>query len=177
MKKQEAIVDRFWLKMAEIWGHKWGSQYGANANYDGEWAEMLLSLSMQEIAKGLEAEKRSEDKWPSPVPVFRKNAEGGAFDFNEIYETCIYWGNESVLERKGLSRTRECLFIMSVIGAEIKTATTKQAELLVRSGIDQLKKHLEMGNELPDFLVEIDEFPQGEKIGFSLAAFNELAEG
>lgn len=162
--------------MAEIWGHKWGSQYGANANYDGEWAEMLLSLSMQEIARGLEVEKRSEYEWPSPVPVFRKNAEGGAFDFNKIFDMCVYWSNEGELERRGLEKTREGLFIMQLIGSEIRTATTKQAEQLVKFGITEMKKYLELGNELPDFLVEIDEFPQGEKVGFSLAMFNELAK-
>ena len=162
--------------MAEIWGYKWGAQYGKEVNYEGEWAEMLLSLSMQEIARGLEAERLSEEAWPSPIPVFRRNAEGGAFDFHKILTICTHWKEQSVLERMGLERTRECLFIMGIIGADIGTASTEQAEKLVRSGIKQLSEFLENGGVLPEFKVEIEHKPE-PKQGFSLANFQALMEG
>lgn len=155
--------------MTEIWGNKWASQYGVIANYDGEWAEMLLSLSMQEIATGLEAEKRSEDKWPSPVPVFRKNAEGGAFDFNKVFNMCVYWSNADELQRRGLAQTREGLFIIQLIGSELRNKSSGEAEKLVKFAIKEMKFHLEAGNDLPEFpKAEIAWVPL-PKIGVSFA--------
>lgn len=155
--------------MTEIWGNKWASQYGVIANYDGEWAEMLLSLSMQEIATGLEAEKQSEDKWPSPVPVFRKNAEGGGVDFYKTFNMCVYWSNADELQRRGLVQTREGLFIMRLIGSELRNKANSEAEKLVKFAIKEMKSHLEAGGGLPEFpKAEIDFVPL-PKIGVSFA--------
>lgn len=161
--------------MAEIWGYKWTSQFGAVATQDSEWSEMLLSLSMQEIFQGLEAEKHSNEEWPSAIPVFRRNAKQGSFNFDLIFNTCINWSSDDQLKMYGLERTRETLFIMRKIGAELKKATAAQAEKLVRGAIEALEKHLADGNELPDWpKAEIEEFPRGEPKGFCMADFEKL---
>ena len=62
-------LETLWARMAEIYGHRWSSSYGAEPC--DTWAKGLAGLSRQQIADGLKACLRSTDPWPPSLPQFR----------------------------------------------------------------------------------------------------------
>lgn len=64
---------RLWLRMAEIYGHKWTSAYGDNPDEGAAktWAKGLGDLSTKQIAAGVERLLTSADEWPPALPRFR----------------------------------------------------------------------------------------------------------
>lgn len=63
--------------MAEVYGHKWVSQYGEVSTESGEltsaaktWAQGLSKLSMDEISSGFSGLLDREDGWPPSLPEF-----------------------------------------------------------------------------------------------------------
>lgn len=67
-----------WLRMAEIYGHRWTSAYGENpeAGAGGTWAKGLAGLSPSQLAVGLSASIVSADPWPPTLPEFRARCVG-----------------------------------------------------------------------------------------------------
>lgn len=61
-------MDRLWIRMAEIFGHKWTSQYG-DTPLD-TWANRLGAMSAEEIAFGVNACAGSSLQWPPSLPDF-----------------------------------------------------------------------------------------------------------
>lgn len=164
--------------MTQMYGSLWINSYGESANENQAWRIGISGLTQRQVDIGLAKTATSGKTFPPTLPEFLAYCKGSKYEFNRIYETCVYWSNDDELKRRGLEKTREVLFIMRLIGSDLREARNGQAEKIVQRGIDALEKHLATGGELPEFLVEIDEFPQGEKKGFSLASFQEmLAEG
>ncbi len=76
------LIARVWTRMAEVYGHKWVSQYGECSDSDGNltsaaktWAEGLASLGDQEmqmrlISRGFSKIVESGDEWPPSLPQF-----------------------------------------------------------------------------------------------------------
>ena len=76
------LIARVWTRMAEIYGHKWVSQYGECSDESGNlsssaktWAEGLASLGdqatqMQLISQGFSKIVKSGDEWPPSLPQF-----------------------------------------------------------------------------------------------------------
>lgn len=62
-----------WLRMTEIYGHKWTSAYGEDAESGaGEtWAIGLAGLTARDVNTGLSAAIVSTDPWPPTLPMFR----------------------------------------------------------------------------------------------------------
>jgi len=63
--------------MAEVYGHKWVSQYGESTDTKGyltsaanTWAEGLSSLSLEAISKGFSKMVNAGDPWPPSLPEF-----------------------------------------------------------------------------------------------------------
>jgi hypothetical protein len=67
------MLDRFWLRMAAMFGHSWVSQYGAQPDGVGgdTWSAVLADLTPQQIAGGLHATSRIAADWPPTAPRFR----------------------------------------------------------------------------------------------------------
>lgn len=61
-------MDRLWIRMAEIFGHKWTSQYG-DTPLD-TWSNRLGSMTAEEIAYGVNACASSSLQWPPSLPDF-----------------------------------------------------------------------------------------------------------
>ncbi len=62
------LMDRLWIRMAEIFGHKWTSQYG-DSPLD-TWAKRLGAMSAEDIAYGVNACASSNLQWPPSLPDF-----------------------------------------------------------------------------------------------------------
>jgi len=68
-----------WVRFAEIYGHKWTSQYGDK--YLESWAAGLSGLTAQELANGFRwCVTQRNDPWPPSLPEFRSACIMGAFD-------------------------------------------------------------------------------------------------
>jgi hypothetical protein len=65
---------KLWLRMTEIYGHKWTSAYGEDAEKGAghTWAKGLASITPRQIANGISSAISSSDSWPPTLPEFRK---------------------------------------------------------------------------------------------------------
>ncbi|WKL53102.1 hypothetical protein Q1W70_00410 [Pseudomonas kielensis] len=72
-KLPQKLMDSLWIKMSEMYGHRWTSNFGVSADPGHSWATVLKGLTGQQIANGLNTlvEKGDEFDWPPPANVFR----------------------------------------------------------------------------------------------------------
>lgn len=68
LPKDDRVMTRLWLRMSEIFGYKWVSQYGPDPLET--WAIRLGSLSTEEIGRGVNACAGSNLQWPPSLPDF-----------------------------------------------------------------------------------------------------------
>ena len=61
-------MDMLWLRMAEIYGHKWVSSYGEKPNH--AWTSGLSDICPESIKYGIEAIINSGEPWPPSLPEF-----------------------------------------------------------------------------------------------------------
>ena len=71
------IIARVWTRMAEVYGHKWVSQYGEVCDEKGAltsaaktWAQGLSRLKPEEISVGFSKLVEKADPWPPSLPEF-----------------------------------------------------------------------------------------------------------
>jgi hypothetical protein len=62
-----------WVRLSEIYGHRWTSGYGENPNGAAAetWGKGLAGLTGQQLADGLAACIACADPWPPTLPQFR----------------------------------------------------------------------------------------------------------
>lgn len=67
------LLEKLWLKMAEMYGHRWTSSFGELADPNHSWATVLAGLDKFQLANGMNAlvERGQEFDWPPPANVFR----------------------------------------------------------------------------------------------------------
>ena len=65
----DPVMVRLWLRMVEIYGHKWTSSYGETPNES--WIRCLADVEPAQIAKGLNALLARGDEWPPTAVGFR----------------------------------------------------------------------------------------------------------
>lgn len=73
-KLSQKLMDNLWIKMSEMYGHRWTSNFGVSADPGHSWASVLKGITGQQIANGLNAlveKKADEFDWPPPANVFR----------------------------------------------------------------------------------------------------------
>lgn len=72
-KLSQTMMDKLWLKMTEMYGHRWTANFGVSADPGHSWATVLKGLTGEQLANGLNAlvEKADEFDWPPPANVFR----------------------------------------------------------------------------------------------------------
>ena len=72
-KLSQAMMDKLWLKMTEMYGHRWTANFGVSADPSHSWATVLKGMTGEQLANGLNAlvEKAAEFDWPPPANVFR----------------------------------------------------------------------------------------------------------
>lgn len=64
------VMDRLWLRMTEVYGHQWVSQYGDEPCES--WCRMLADVAPDMIAQGLNCLVELDSDWPPNAAVFRK---------------------------------------------------------------------------------------------------------
>jgi len=61
-------MDRLWLRMTEIYGHRWSSSYGTTPN--DTWIASLSQISADELKTGLDAMLKECLQWPPTLTEF-----------------------------------------------------------------------------------------------------------
>lgn len=78
-KLAQPLLDKLWLKMTEIYGHRWTGNFGVSADQSHAWAATLGGLNGQQIGAGLTMLASTQDeqlkKWPPSAPEFRSMCE------------------------------------------------------------------------------------------------------
>lgn len=70
------LMATLWVRMTELYGHKWTSVHG-EADSSGTWGKVLVGMTREQLASGMQACARSDDPWPPSAPEFRKLCEAG----------------------------------------------------------------------------------------------------
>jgi hypothetical protein len=68
------VMERLWLVMLELYGHRWESSYGSEPTE--MWARSLRGISPQQIAMGLESLHDIGEAWPPSAIEFAKMCRG-----------------------------------------------------------------------------------------------------
>lgn len=64
-------IGRLWLRLTEIYGHKWVSAHG-ESDESGTWLKGLSGLKPAQLSHGLSACMNREEAWPPTLPEFRR---------------------------------------------------------------------------------------------------------
>lgn len=67
----ETNMKHIWLKMSQIYGHKWTSNYG-DKDGDNTWLSGLQDIPETMILAGLSKCLSRQDPWPPSLPEFRQ---------------------------------------------------------------------------------------------------------
>lgn len=65
----EAHMDRLWLRMTRIYGHRFPSAYGESD--DGTWLKGLYGITPEQVAHGIGECLKRQDPWPPSLSEFR----------------------------------------------------------------------------------------------------------
>lgn len=71
-------METLWLRLSEIYGHKWTSAYGTDSSGSAgqTWAKGLSGLTAAQVGDGLKTSLASADPWPPTLPEFRSRCLG-----------------------------------------------------------------------------------------------------
>lgn len=70
-KLPDRLLERLWLKMAEMFGHRWTASFGVSADPSSAWASTLKGLDGRQLAHGLNVVAARGEEWPPSAPAFR----------------------------------------------------------------------------------------------------------
>lgn len=133
-----------WVRMAEIYGHRWASAYGEASDLDGAagtWAKGLAGIAPAQVAVGLGACIASADPWPPTLPEFRARCLGIptlAFVRDDATRATQYRAPFTVLTWQFLD------------GYRYRQASSDQADRLLREAYEQAREHVMRGGALPE---------------------------
>jgi hypothetical protein len=145
----EAVIRRLWIRMAEIFGHKWTSQYGEDAatGAGDTWARGLAGLSTRQIATGLDRLIAAED-WPPSLPEFRRLCFGIPSEVQVTLELHAKDSDRSPFTRLVWSRLDVYAF---------GRADQVRAERMLHDAYVLAKEHVMSGGELPPPLPQLNQ--------------------
>lgn len=97
-----ALLDKFWQRMSEIYGHRWVSSYGAVPS--DTWARGLAGFTGAQIARGLAACLKTTEEWPPSLPAFRDRC----LTVQNVPEANTAWEDAHAIARRW-KRPADCL--------------------------------------------------------------------
>jgi hypothetical protein len=142
--------------MAEIYGHRWTSSYGADPNPDGAagtWAKGLAGVTAAQIADGLRACLTSADPWPPTLPEFRAMCLG--VPSLASVKMAIYAGEV----------TPFCRVVWHHIdGYLFKTSDHKTTDRMIADAYSVAREYVMGGGALPQESPQIEQAPKPEPV-------------
>ena len=136
------VMRRLWIRMAEIYGHRWTSAYGDDAGGSAgqTWAKGLAGLTPRQIGHGLDVAIASPDDWPPSLPAFRAMC----FDIPDIAVV------RAQLADRGPALSRFARLVWQHIDAHrYRRADAATADRLLREAYGTARDHVMRGGELP----------------------------
>lgn len=143
-KPSQSILDKFWVKMAGMFGHTWTSSYGESPSGIGAeiWSQALSGISPLQIAHGLRETLALGSDFPPSAPKFRK----------------LCFGIPSLAHVKRIVARREIdrfaiLLNQFLDNYLLVRVDQKTADNMVRDAYELACDHVMKGGTLPDFPV------------------------
>lgn len=139
----ESLIRRVWLRMAEIYGHKWTSAFGddAMAGAGETWAKALRGLTTSQLALGIESCAEAIDPWPPTLPQFKALCLG----IPELHTV-----SREMRDTNG-KRSRFTLLVWKNLdGYRYRQSTVEQSDRLLRDAYEIAREHIMRGGALPD---------------------------
>ncbi len=138
-----SALETLWARMAEIYGHRWASAYGAEPSET--WAKGLAGITPRQVADGLNACLRSADPWPPSLPQFR----GMCFGVPELFAV-----RAELLAhlRPGASVPSPfARLVWSMLdGYRWRQSDADKADRMLREAYEQARAHVMSGGPLPE---------------------------
>lgn len=75
-------MEILWIRMAEIFGHKWTASYGDKPNE--MWIYGLRNINKNEIKRGMSEMVNQGDSWPPSLTQFNKMCRSGAKPYKAL---------------------------------------------------------------------------------------------
>lgn len=144
-----------WERMTEIYGHKWTSAYGEDAEKGAglTWAKGLMEVTPRQLAAGLSGAIASSDPWPPTLPEFRRLCLGipslGAVQFE-------------LRNNKGARSPFLCQVWTYVDGYLFARADQTRADRMLRDAYELAVEFVMRGGALPERPVGEIEAPKPE---------------
>jgi hypothetical protein len=137
-----------WLRMTEIYGHRWISAYGADAEQGAgpTWAKGLAGINAQQLAHGLSSALASSDAWPPTLPEFRSLCLGIPTFAAVKHEL----RTKDKAEKRSPFLRQVWEFIDSYLFAR---ATTENADRMLRDAYHLAAEYVMRGGHLPEPVV------------------------
>lgn len=132
-------VGALWVAMADVYGHRWVSSYGADPakGAGATWAKGLAGLTPRQIGQGLDACIASADAWPPTLPEFRAMCLG-----------------IPTLAAVRLDRDKATPFARLVWqhldGYRMRQASADAADRMLREAYELAREHVMRGGALPE---------------------------
>lgn len=137
----DQVMRRLWLRMTEIYGHRWTSAYGEDAEQGAgsTWAQGLAGLSSRDIATGLRAALLSTNPWPPTLPQFRAMC----LDVPTLPAVILALTTRTVV-------TPFMRLVWTYVdGFRLRTADADKGERLIRDAYELAREHVMAGGALP----------------------------
>lgn len=133
------VMRRIWLRMAEIYGHRWTSAYGDDADGGAAltWAKGLSGIPVEQIAAGIESALVSADGWPPTLPEFRALCLG----IPTLAAAKLALNDKT----NGFAR----LMWMRMDRFAVRTASQERADQMVAGAYEMAREHVMRGGALP----------------------------
>lgn len=177
-----------WVRMAEIYGHRWTSSYGDSTEQDGAagtWAKGLAGLTPAQVADGLRACVVRSDPWPPTLPEFRALCLAIPSLAETDAEVAAYI---AASQRTGATATLSRfgrLALEFLDSYRWRHAQEDKADRLMRDAYEQAREHVMRGGELPEepvALIEQEENPvknpvDPEKVKQEMEAIKRMLRG
>lgn len=127
-----------WERMAEVYGHRWTSAYGEDAEAGAgiTWAKGLAGITPQQLAAGLSSSIASADPWPPTLPEFRARCLG-----------IPPLATVRLDVKRAAPFTR--LVWQHLDGFRYRQAPADQADRLLREAYELAREHVMRGGQLP----------------------------
>lgn len=132
-----------WIRMAEIYGHRWTSAYGDDPNHGAAltWAKGLQHMTPAQLAHGLSSALSSVDGWPPTLPEFRAMCLDIPTMASVRYRMAHPGDTVSPFMR---------LFWSFLNGAEYNSGDEYRCERAVKEAYELASEHVMQGKALPE---------------------------
>lgn len=158
-----AEIDSLWLSMTSIYGHRWISAYGADAQQGAgdAWARGLAGITARQLGVGIDACIVSADPWPPTLPQFRALC----FAIPALPVVRLRF-NQHLRSRESLVAEPFDRLIWQFIDAyRVRQVSADQTDRMLRDAYELAREHVMAGGELPEPSAEIEHKPEPAKPG------------